>query len=326
MTAGPAVSVILNCYNHQDYVGEAIESVLGQTFRDFELIVIDNGSTDGTRAVLEHYDDPRIRRFFHDENQSLSKRLNEGVAAAKGEFVAVLYSDDWMLPDKLERQVAQLRGLPAKVGVVYSPANGFNQRTGQAWQHQSMAKPSATLGTLLRHWYEGALDMSSPLTRRECFERYRWHEDVFSDGEGIFLRVAMHWTLHFDPEPTVVLRDHGGNMGKAVERNHDMLMVILDRLETHADFPDDCSDDLKNFRAEACRMTAWSTLRVGGSAAWARTQLRRAIRLRPRLLAKPRTLAAIGLAALPKNLRLRVNRFGDRLTDRPENRTFVEEY
>jgi glycosyltransferase involved in cell wall biosynthesis len=56
--------------------------------------------------VLERYDDPRIRRFFHDENLSLSRRLNEGAAAAKGEFVAILYSDDWMLPDKLERQCA----------------------------------------------------------------------------------------------------------------------------------------------------------------------------------------------------------------------------
>jgi len=189
-----------------------------------------------------------------------------------------------------------------------------------------MAKQYATLRTLLQNWSEGALDMSSPLTRRECFERYRWHEDVFSDGEGIFLRVAMHWSLQFDSKPTVVLRDHGSNMGKAVQRNHDMLMVILDRLETHADFPNDCTNDLKNFRADVCRKHAWSTLRVGGSAVWARAQLRRAIKLRPRLLTKPRTLAAIGLAALPNTIRLRLNRLGNRLTDRPENRTFVENY
>src|SRR5687768_1793477 len=102
----PRVSVILNCYNHAPYVAEAVESVLGQSFADFELILVDNGSTDETRTILERYDDRRIRRFFHAENQSLSKRLNEGVAAADGEFVAVLYSDDWMLPDKLARQVA----------------------------------------------------------------------------------------------------------------------------------------------------------------------------------------------------------------------------
>src|SRR5688572_11864637 len=101
----PTVSVILNCYNHEAYVGEAIQSVLDQAFADFELIIIDNGSSDGSRAVIEAFQDPRIRLVLNDDNQSLSKRLNEGVAIARGKFVAVLYSDDWMLPDKLERQV-----------------------------------------------------------------------------------------------------------------------------------------------------------------------------------------------------------------------------
>ena len=102
----PTVSVVLNCYNHAAYVGEAIESVLAQTYRNFELILIDNGSTDGSRRMMQSYTDERIRLILHDDNQSISKRLNEGVAAARGEFVSILYSDDLFLPDKLERQLA----------------------------------------------------------------------------------------------------------------------------------------------------------------------------------------------------------------------------
>ena len=322
----PAVSVILNCYNHEPYVAEAIESVLAQTFGDFELILIDNGSTDGTRAVLERYDDPRIRRFFNDENRSLSGRLNEGVAAARGEFVAVLYSDDWMLPDKLERQVALLRGLPSDVGAVYCPALGFNQLTGETWQHPSMARRQATLSTLLRHHFDGSVDMSSPLTRRACFERYSWHEDLFGDGEAVFFRIAMRWKLDFDPKPTVFLRDHGANMGKAVQRNHDMMMVILDRLRAHPDFPSACETDLNAFRARACVNNAWATLRVGGPGDWARAQLGRAMSDRPSEALRPRTLAAMALAALPAKARAAINRLGHRLKKRPENRTFVETY
>ena len=106
----PTVSVVLNCYNHEPYVAAAIESVLAQTCRDFELILIDNGSTDGSRRVMQSFDDERIRLILHDDNQSISRRLNEGVAAARGQFVSILYSDDLFLPHKLERQLAIFSG------------------------------------------------------------------------------------------------------------------------------------------------------------------------------------------------------------------------
>lgn len=322
----PTVSVILNCYNHEAYVAEAIESVLAQTFGDFELILIDNGSTDGSRKVMERYEDPRIRRQFNDDNVPISKRLNEGVAAARGEFVAILYSDDWMLPDKLERQVALFEGLGPEFGVVYCPALAFNQRSGERWQHRSMARQNATLETILRHHFDGGIDMSSPLTRRECFQAYPWQEDVFAEGEAIFFRIALRWKLHFDPHPTVVLRDHGGNMGKALQANHDMLMTLLDRLEADPDFGLDCVRPLNEFRALACRNTAWASLRVGGPGDWARAQLGRAISLKPSLLLQPRTVAAMLLVSLPRGLRSAINRIGNRVRKRPENRTFVEAY
>src|SRR6185503_3801925 len=134
----PTVSVVLNCYNHERYIGEAIDSVLAQTHRDFELILIDNGSTDGSRTVMQSYSDPRIRLVMHDDNRTLSSRLNEGIAAARGEFVAVLYSDDRFLPDKLERQLAIFAELPDDYGVVYAPAVRFNQRTGKRWLYPSI--------------------------------------------------------------------------------------------------------------------------------------------------------------------------------------------
>lgn len=320
----PTVSVILNCYNHEPYVAEAIESVLAQTFRDFELILIDNGSTDGSRKVLERYDDPRIRRFFHDENQSLSKRLNEGVGAARGEFVAVLYSDDWMLPDKLERQVTLFGTLGPEYGVVYCPVLGFNQHTGVTWQYASMAKQEVTLPTLLRHHYEGGVDMSSPLTRRDCFERYGWHDDLFTDGEGIFFRVAMHWKFHFDPHPTVVLRDHGANLSKAIPRNHELLLAMLDRLGAHPDFEVRWAKDLDSFRARTCITNAWSVLRADGNSQWARTQIGMAITANPAELFRPRALGGMLLATFPPFLRKIVNRIGNSLRPTPHISKLIE--
>jgi len=170
------------------------------------------------------------------------------------------------------------------------------------------------------------VDMSSPLIRRKCLERYHWYDDLFGDGESILFRIAMTWKFKFDPQPTVVLRDHGANMGKAVSRNHDMLMVILDRLAEHPDFPARCGRDLRSFRVKACRNNAWATLRVGGPAAWARTQLGRAIRLQASAALHPRMIAAMTLATLPRRLRASLNTFGDHLRKRPENRAFVKDY
>jgi glycosyltransferase involved in cell wall biosynthesis len=319
----PAVSIILNCYNHEPYVAEAVESVLAQTFGDFELILIDNGSTDGSRAILERFDDPRIRRFFHDENLSLSRRLNEGVAAAKGEFVAVLYSDDMMLPDKLERQVALFAGLAPEYGVVYCPVIGLNQHSGARWVYPSLGISGPMMPAILRHHFDGGIDMSSPLIRRVCLLENRWHEDVPLDGEAVLFRIALLWNFYFDPNPTVILRDTGSNWGKAIVRNVPMIKRWVDRLAEHPQLKPEWVSDLRRFRALVSRNAAWSVLRTDGDRAWARRELAEALLIYPRLAACWRTPLAMALALAPSLISRRANQLIDRVQSRPENRNLV---
>lgn len=89
----PLVSVIIPAYNHEKFVGPAIDSVLGQTCRDFELIVIDDGSTDRTGEVVKSYEDPRLS-YYYQENQDAYNTINRGLGMAKGRYVAILNSDD----------------------------------------------------------------------------------------------------------------------------------------------------------------------------------------------------------------------------------------
>ncbi len=97
----PAVSVIIPAYNHERYIGPAIDSVLNQTWVDFELLVIDDGSTDQTGAVVQAYTDSRIT-YFWQENKDAYNTLNRGFDLARGKYVAILNSDDVYMPDRLE--------------------------------------------------------------------------------------------------------------------------------------------------------------------------------------------------------------------------------
>ncbi|MES2209896.1 MAG: glycosyltransferase family A protein [Chloroflexota bacterium] len=101
----PTVSVILPAYNCPAYIGEAVESMLAQTFEDFELIVIDDGSTDETPEVVRRYRDPRIQ-FVSQANVGLAATLNRGIAMARGELIARQDQDDRSLPERLAKQVA----------------------------------------------------------------------------------------------------------------------------------------------------------------------------------------------------------------------------
>jgi len=119
----PRVSVIISTYNTASYVAEAVESVLAQTYKDYEIIVVDDGSTDNTREVLMPYMD-RIR-YVWQKNQERSAARNHGIRLAQGELIAFLDADDVWLPDKLERQVAALDGHDQAV-LVCGPAQNID--------------------------------------------------------------------------------------------------------------------------------------------------------------------------------------------------------
>jgi glycosyltransferase involved in cell wall biosynthesis len=104
MSIDPKVSVIMSVYNGEKYVKEAIESVLAQSFEGFEFIIIDDGSTDSSVAIVNSYDDKRIRFLKNDKNRGLAYSLNRGIDEAKGNYIARMDSDDICLKNRLELQ------------------------------------------------------------------------------------------------------------------------------------------------------------------------------------------------------------------------------
>ena len=103
----PKVSIIIPAYNHKEYIGETIQSVLNQTFENFELIIVDDGSTDGTTEEIKKYKDKRIASLWQ-KNSGPSAAINKGLKVARGKFWGFLPSDDVYEPEKLDQQVGLL--------------------------------------------------------------------------------------------------------------------------------------------------------------------------------------------------------------------------
>jgi glycosyltransferase involved in cell wall biosynthesis len=154
----PRVSVIIPVYNCDRYIGQAIESVLGQTYTDYELLVIDDGSTDSTPEQVNYWSD-RLR-YIRQENQGVAVARNHGLQLAQGELIAFLDADDWFLPDKLAAQVAMFDQQP-QLGIVHSgwqrvsaagdrlldvkPWQTIPELTLESWLHWKPVLPSAMM-------------------------------------------------------------------------------------------------------------------------------------------------------------------------------------
>lgn len=108
----PKVSVVMPAYNAEKYIGEAIESILNQTFSDFEFIIINDGSTDRTEEIIASYTDSRIIYLKNEKNSGIVITLNKGLDVAKGEYIARMDSDDISLPERLEKQVNEMEQSP----------------------------------------------------------------------------------------------------------------------------------------------------------------------------------------------------------------------
>jgi len=173
--AMPRISVCIPSYNHEKYVGEAIQSVLDQTYADFEIIITDDASTDGTIKEIKKFTDPRIRLFRLERNQGSAIAITHSLKEAKGEYISILNSDDVFLPRKLEKQVYFLDMHP-EIMAVFSYAQVIDDDGNQFrdsdhfYYNIFLQRNRNCFAWLNRFFYRGnCLCHPSILARRECF-------------------------------------------------------------------------------------------------------------------------------------------------------------
>ncbi len=206
----PKVSVILPTYNYGRFLGEAVQSVLDQTFDDFELIVVDDGSTDNTREVVNGFTDPRLK-YIYKENGGEASAYNVGIQASSGEYIAFLDSDDTWLPRKLELQMKVMESAP-RAGLVYSDVFYFDSKTGTIIEQfsQRLHGPLPHGMVLERHIEEFFAHPSTWLVRRMVFDRVGIFDEgqKNSEDEDMLFRIASCFEFEVVPMPLAMARTH----------------------------------------------------------------------------------------------------------------------
>ena len=177
----PKVSVIMPVYNGDGFLAEAIASILGQTYTDFELIIIDDGSTDGTADIIRKYAerDERIVPVMLDKNVGNASARNRGIERAKGEYIAAMDSDDISLPDRLRRQVDYLDANP-HIGCLGANMHSLSQELKYTWtSNVPNAHCQIAWGTIMGGGMVGPLAMMrrAPLSAVGGYEEGRRMDD-----------------------------------------------------------------------------------------------------------------------------------------------------
>jgi hypothetical protein len=226
----PRVSVVIPSYNHAQYLPAAIESVLAQTVEDLELVVADDGSTDGSLDIARSYSeaDKRVRVLTHPghAHRGIGSTGNLGRPAAQGAYVFGLASDDMLLADTLEQGIACLEECP-EVGWVYGRADLIDSR-GCLIEQQTRRGPKAiSVGTDLtgggriveRLVQRNSIPAMTVMWRRACLEQAGEEHPslVYSDWE-LHTRAAAHWEVAFIPRTLALYRVHGKNTSLGVAR------------------------------------------------------------------------------------------------------------
>lgn len=204
----PRVSVVIPTYRRPKLLAAAIQSVLSQTYQDFDIVVVDDASGDNTEEVVRSFSDPRIRYIAHKHTWRVAAARNTGVLNSEGEIIAFLDDDDEWEEDKLKRQVALLDSCAPVTGIVFT---GFQKIDRQSGRVVATVTPSYE-GHLLYELRRNCVGTASTVAlRRVCLEEVGLFDETIEFGEeyDMWIRIAHSFDFASIPDPLVRYSVHG---------------------------------------------------------------------------------------------------------------------
>lgn len=251
----PRVSVIMPAYNHERFVAEAIESVLLQSFEDWELCVTDDSSTDRTAEIVSSIKDERVRFNRFTRNRGVSAALNDAISRSQGEYIAVLNSDDIFLPDKLRSQVEVLDSDP-KIGAIFGlpeffDDNGCILRAEDTFYGTVFDVENRPQSKWLHEFFFRGNCLCHPtvMLRRRCHEQVGLYDERLAQVHDLdlWIRIIQKYPIRVEREVTTLFRIIGGNSNASypslgvITRTHWESSRIL---RNYLDLGDDAFDEI----------------------------------------------------------------------------------
>lgn len=231
MTSMPLISVVITCYNIRNYVSDAIRSVQAQSYNKLEILVVDDGSTDGTGEVVASFE---AVRYLRQENGGPSSARNTGIANSKGNVIAFLDGDDIWESDKLMRQVDALVLSPA-AGMVFSDFSTFDTSSViAASKNKSLFKHLEPIQYKYLVSRNNFIYPSTVIVRKECFERCGVFDETLCGPEDweMWLRIARYFAVVGVNAPLAWIRQHPTNISSNVSA-----MLDNERRAIHKQLP-----------------------------------------------------------------------------------------
>lgn len=226
----PAVSVIIPVYNRSHVIERAVQSVLNQTCQDFEVIIIDDASSDNTWKKLDKLNDKRIRKIRNRKNRGPAGSRNIGIREARGKYIAFLDSDDEWLPQKIEKQVQVLEATSSEVGVVYS---GTWRIMGDEKYYIPSSKIAQKEGNVYSSYLSGKylVYTSAAVIKKACFKKVGFLDESFPAVAewDLWIRISKHYNFKYIPEPLVTSYFTPGSMATHYPINFKATRMILEK-------------------------------------------------------------------------------------------------
>ena len=221
MNVTPKVSVIINCYNSETYLREAIDSVYSQSFIDWEIVFLDNDSTDNSASIALSYDD-KLKYFKIYKTVMLGQARNLAIEKAKGEFIAFLDCDDIWHPEKLSLQVKEFEKLSERpIGFCYTDAMRVDS-LGNDILSYSHEKALCSGNVYRKLIYSSFIACSACMVKKEVFEKIGWFNPDFHYVEewDLWLRLARIYDLALVDKSLTDIRVHEKNVSRDIEEQY----------------------------------------------------------------------------------------------------------
>lgn len=227
----PTCSVVVTCYNYGHYLAGCLESVLRQTYQNFEIILVNDGSTDNTDEVIALYIHNTRIRYIKQQNAGQANAKNTGIKNARGEYIAFLDADDMWEENKLEKQLSLFHD--PQVGVVYSTVQYIDQQGNKVSSMSDSTYLAPRTGKVTEFlFFDNFIPFSSSIVRHECFERLGVFDESIKMGIDwdLWLRISVHYLFQFVDEPLLLYRwGHEGQMSKNLDLRHECADRIMSR-------------------------------------------------------------------------------------------------